>query len=62
MLETQAIFLTDSHKAESIEHRDKIRFNISKYDQTVDKGVKQYANLNFTEKGRRLLSGALLRI
>ena len=56
MLETQAIFLTDSQqKAESIEHRDKIRFNISKYDQTVDKGVKQYANLNLARERSKII-------
>ena len=47
----QEQFLTDSEtKAFDLEHRRKINFNISKYDHSVENGLKQFENL---ENGKR---------
>lgn len=44
-------FLKDSErKAFDLEHRSKIKFNISKYDQAVEKGLQQYRDLELARK------------
>jgi len=44
-------FMTDSErKAFDLEHRSKIRFNMSKYYAAVEKGKNQYANLDLARE------------
>ncbi len=44
-------FISDSEKkAFDLEHRSKIRFNMSKYDVAVKKGKKQYQNLELARE------------
>ena len=51
MSEVYNKFLKDSEKkAFDLEHRDKINFNISKYDAAVLKGKQQYSNLELAKK------------
>lgn len=51
MLENHRKFLQESEKiAFDKEHRNKINFNISKYDHAVEKGKKQYRDLELARK------------
>ncbi|RLD60863.1 MAG: iron-sulfur cluster-binding protein [Bacteroidetes bacterium] len=44
-------FIKDTeNKAFDLEHRNKINYNISKYDTAVERGKKQYANLDLARK------------
>lgn len=44
-------FLKDSErKAFDLEHRTKIKFNIGKYDEAVEKGLQKYKNLELARK------------
>jgi len=44
-------FLKNSErKAFDLEHRNKIKFNISKYDEAVKKGLQQYKDLELARK------------
>lgn len=44
-------FLKDSErKAFDLEHRSKIKFNISRYDEAVEKGLQQYRDLQLARK------------
>ena len=46
MTKTKDIFIRDSEKiAVDLKHRNTIKFNISKYDTAVEKGVARYSNL-----------------
>jgi len=51
MHEVYRKFIKESEKkAFNLEHRNKINFNISKYDVAVEKGKKQYKNLDLAKK------------
>jgi len=41
---------TSERKAFDLEHRSKIRYNISKYDEAVEKGLQQYKDLELARK------------
>lgn len=46
MSKTKKIFISDSEKiVADLKHRNTIKFNISKYDAAVEKGVQRYSNL-----------------
>jgi L-lactate dehydrogenase complex protein LldF len=50
MSEQKDIFLKKSEKiAFDLKHRATIKFNISKYDAAVDRGMKRYSNLNLAK-------------
>lgn len=49
-------FLADSQKkADSLEHKNKIEFNISKYNQTFKKGIQQYSNLKLAKERAKVI-------
>lgn len=51
MTEQQSIFLAKSEvKANDLEHKRKIAFNINKYNDSVVKGKQQYANLEYARR------------
>ncbi|MBC8490618.1 MAG: iron-sulfur cluster-binding protein [Bacteroidetes bacterium] len=51
MQEVYRKFIKESEKkAFNLEHRNKINFNISKYDVAVEKGKKQYKDLDLAKK------------
>ncbi len=51
MSEQKKIFIQKSEKiAFDLKHRATIRFNISKYDAAVDKGMKRYSNLDLAKE------------
>lgn len=50
MSEQKDIFLKKSEEiAFDLKHRATIRFNISKYDAAVDRGMKRYSDLNLAK-------------
>ncbi len=52
----QEQFLTDSeNKAFDLEHRRKINFNISKYNHSVEQGLKQFENLENAKRKAHLI-------
>ncbi|MCH8332212.1 MAG: lactate utilization protein, partial [Bacteroidetes bacterium] len=51
MTDTKNVFLEKAAiKAADLDHRDKLNFNISKYTETVKKGVLQYEELELAKK------------
>jgi L-lactate dehydrogenase complex protein LldF len=51
MAEQLSVFLAKSDvKSADLEHKRKLAFNISKYNETVVKGKQQYADLDFARK------------
>ncbi len=51
MVDKQNIFLAKSEiKANDLEHKRKVSFNIQKYNDSVVKGKKQYSNLDLARQ------------
>jgi len=61
MAEVKRKFLHDSDKiAFDLKHRATIKFNIGRYDQAVDKGMKRYTNIELAkERGSFIKSTAI---
>ena len=53
MSEQKDIFLKKSEEiAFDLKHRSIIKFNMSKYDAAVDRGMKRYSNLDLAKNAR----------
>jgi len=62
MTESAANFIARSTvKAEDMDHRRKINFNIGKYNAVVPQGKQQFEELNLAGSGQRILSGRPLK-
>ena len=61
MTETKNIFIRDSEKiVADLKHRNTIRFNISKYDAAVEKGVQRYSNLELARERASWIKGTAI--
>ncbi|OFX34776.1 MAG: [Fe-S]-binding protein [Bacteroidetes bacterium GWA2_42_15] len=58
MSKTKNIFISDSEKiVADLKHRNTIKFNISKYDAAVEKGVQRYSNLELARERASFIKG-----
>ncbi|MDX9883359.1 MAG: lactate utilization protein B [Prolixibacteraceae bacterium] len=61
MTDTKNIFIRDSENiVANLKHRDTIRFNISKYDTAVEKGVQRYSNLELARERASWIKGTAI--
>ena len=61
MTHTKNIFIRDSEKiVADLKHRNTIRFNISKYDAAVEKGVQRYSNLELARERASWIKGTAI--